>query len=73
MSNVNGSRAKDSVAALARLVKQQMESGSKVNLSDLWGTLQDAPYGYYDTIACGILLGYVFSCYKGPLVNKCLI
>lgn len=64
MSNVSGSRAKDSVAALARLVKQQMESGSKVNLSDLWGTLQDAPYGYYDTIACGILLGYVFSCYK---------
>ena len=64
MSNVGGSRAKDSVAALARLVKQQMESGSKVNLSDLWGTLQEAPYGYYDTIACGILLGYVFSCYK---------
>ena len=64
MSNISGSRAKDSVAALARLIKQQMESGSKVNLSDLWGTLQDAPYGYYDTIACGILLGYVFSCYK---------
>lgn len=64
MAGVSGNRAKESVASLAMLVKQQMESGSKVNLGDLWTTLQNAPYGYYDTIACGILLGYVFSCYK---------
>ncbi len=62
--NIGGSRAKDSVAALAKLIKQKMESGSKVNLGDLWATLQQEPYGYYDTIACGVLLGYVFSCYK---------
>lgn len=64
MSSISGSRAKDSIAALANLIKKEMESGSKVNLGDLWVTLQNAPFGYYDTIACGILLGYVFSCYK---------
>lgn len=64
MSEAQGSRAADSVAALAKLVREKMESGQKVNLGDLWIELQGSPFGYYDTIACGILLGFVFSCYK---------
>lgn len=64
MADVTGGKAADSVAALAALVKTEMESGHKVNLSDLWVKLQHSPFGYYDTIACGVLLGYVFSCYK---------
>ena len=64
MSEVSGSKAKECIAALAELIKKEMESGSMVNLGDLWASLQKEPYGYYDTIACGILLGYVFSCYK---------
>ena len=64
MADATGGKAADSVAALAALVKNEMESGHKVNLSDLWSKLQHAPFGYYDTIACGVLLGYVFSCYK---------
>ena len=64
MADAKGSKAAESVAALAKLVRSEMESGHKVNLGDLWNTLQKPPYGYYDTIACGVLLGYVFSCYK---------
>lgn len=64
MADATGGKAADSVAALATLVKTEMESGRKVNLSDLWIKLQQPPFGYYDTIACGVLLGYVFSCYK---------
>ena len=64
MADATGGKAADSVAALAKLVKTEMESGHKVNLSDLWTKLQQSPFGYYDTIACGVLLGYVFSCYK---------
>lgn len=64
MADATGGKAADSVAALATLIKTEMESGHKVNLSDLWAKLQQAPFGYYDTIACGVLLGYVFSCYK---------
>lgn len=64
MADAQGSKASNSVGALARLVREQMESGQKVNLGDLWATLQKPPFGYYDTIVCGVLLGYVFSCYK---------
>ena len=64
MADATGGKAADSVAALATLVKTEMESGHKVNLSDLWTILQQPPFGYYDNIACGVLLGYVFSCYK---------
>lgn len=64
MTEASGGKAADSVAALARLIRTEMESGHKVNLGDLWVKLQQAPFGYYDTIACGVLLGYVFSCYK---------
>lgn len=63
MSIVSGNKAKESVAAIANLVKRKMDSG-RVSLSDLWTDLQKEPYGYYDTIACGVLLGYIFSCYK---------
>lgn len=64
MADATGGKAADSVSALALLIKAEMESGHKVNLSDLWAKLQQPPFGYYDTIACGVLLGYVFSCYK---------
>ena len=64
IANATGGKGTASVAALATLIKDEMESGHKVNLSDLWTKLQQPPFGYYDTIACGVLLGYVFSCYK---------
>ena len=41
-----------------------MESGRKVVLGDVWAELQQPPFGFYNTIACGVLLGFVFSCYK---------
>ena len=58
-----GSGGGVSIAAVARLVEEKMTSG-KVILSDLWELLQRKPFGYYDTIACGVLLGFVFSFYK---------
>jgi len=64
MAEAKGGRAAESIAALASLLRTEMESGHKVNLNDLWTVLQKQPFGYYDTIACGVLLGYVFSCYK---------
>lgn len=60
----SGNKQAECVAALAELIKNEMASGHKVSLGDLWATLQRAPYGYYNTIACGVLLGFVFSCYK---------
>ena len=60
----SGNKQAECVAELAEHIKNEMESGQKVNLGDLWETLQKPPFGYYNTIACGVLLGFVFSCYK---------
>lgn len=64
MVNAGGSKAAECVSELAKTVRDEMISGQKVNLGDLWDRLQKPPYGYYNTIACGVLLGYVFSNYK---------
>lgn len=64
MAQVSGNKASESMSQLARLIRDEMSSGQKVVLSDLWDRLMQPPFGYYDTIACGVLLGYVFSPYK---------
>ena len=64
LAQKDDSKGAKAVAAVARLVEERMASGQRVDLSDLWETLQKQPYGYYDTIACGVLLGFVFSFYK---------
>ena len=64
MVEASGSKAAASVGALARTIRDEMLSGQRVILGDLWDKLQRQPFGYYNTIACGVLLGYVFSCYK---------
>lgn len=67
MTEASGSKAASSIAELAKMVRSEMLSGQRVILSDLWEKLQKQPFGYYNCIACGVLLGFVFSCYKdGP-------
>ena len=64
LTQKDGGRAAKAMAAVAKLVEDAMNSGQRVILSDLWEKLQQKPYGWYDTIACGILMGFVFSYYK---------
>ena len=64
IEGITGSRAANTVSALAKFLREKMESGRKVVLGDVWAELQQPPFGFYNTIACGVLLGFVFSCYK---------
>lgn len=64
MADMTGNNSVQAVSELARTVRDEIQSGQKVVLSDLWSRLMKPPFGYYDTIACGILLGYVFTGYK---------
>ncbi len=64
MVDAAGGKEAASISALSRLIRDEMLSGQRVVLGDLWDKLQRQPFGYYNTIACGVLLGYVFSCYK---------
>ena len=64
MANAGGNKAAESVGKLAETVRDKFASGQRVILDDLWQELMKPPFGYYDTIACGVLLGYVFTGYK---------
>lgn len=64
MADMTGNDSVQAVSELAKVVRDEIQSGKKVVLSDLWSKLMKPPFGYYDTIACGILLGYVFTGYK---------
>ena len=69
LCDARGSKAKEAVAALAKTIREKMESGQRVMLADLWEELQEAPFGYYNTVICGILLGFVFSFYKNSVFS----
>ena len=64
MAEASGNKVADAVSPLAKLIRSELLSGQKIVLNELWSKLQEPPFGYYDTIACGILLGYVFSASK---------
>ncbi|MGM9997870.1 MAG: hypothetical protein ACI38Q_00480 [Candidatus Bruticola sp.] len=62
--HLKGDKAAQVIGELARTIRNRMVVGRRVDLEELWQTLQQEPFGFYNTIACAILLGIVFSCYK---------
>lgn len=64
MAEVSGTKSAEAISELAKVVRDELQSGQKVVLADLWTKLMHPPFGYYDTIACGVLVGYVFAGYK---------
>jgi hypothetical protein len=52
------------IASLARYICEQLAVGAKVKVDSLWMELQKPPFGYYDSIACAYLLGFVLRFYK---------
>ena len=56
-TGTNGAKA---IAGLAKLIHSKMTQGAKIRLDELWLELQKQPFGYYNTLACAYLLGFVF-------------
>lgn len=61
-----GSRA---VATLAQLLHRKLSQGTKIKLDLLWMELQQPPFGYYDSLVCAYLLGYVLRFYVNREFN----
>ncbi len=57
------------IAKLARFIRSQLTQGSTVKLDELWETLQRAPFGYADNIACAYLLGFVLRFWQDSDFN----
>ena len=68
-SNVLTRRERRAVAALAKYIREQLSQGAKIKLDLLWMELQKPPFGYYDSLACAYLLGYVLRFYKDGEFN----
>lgn len=64
VASFSGDSKTEAIVQLANLVRERMRSGQNVSLSELWDELQKPPYGYYNSIASCVILGYVFSFYQ---------
>lgn len=57
------------VVRLAQFIRERLSSGTKIRLDSLWEDLQKPPFGYYNSLACAYLLGYVLRFYKDKEFN----
>jgi len=69
LANFSKNEKGKSVAALAKHIQDQMTMGAKIKLDFLWAELQKPPFGYYNSLVCAYLLGFVFRYYKNGEFN----
>ena len=65
----SGNVAATTIIELAKFINEQLSQGAKVSLDRLWLDLQRPPYGYYNTIAAGYLIGFVIRYYVDGLFS----
>lgn len=51
------------VAKIAGYILQRFSQGTQIKLDALWQELQEAPYGYYNNMTCGYILGFLLRYY----------
>lgn len=51
------------VAKIASFILQRFSQGTQIKLDALWQELQEAPYGYYNNMTCGYILGFLLRFY----------
>ena len=63
LTKCSGSNDAEAVAALAKYISEKFSQGTKIKLEDMWATLKKPPFGYYNCLACGYILGFVLRHY----------
>lgn len=51
------------IATVAKFLLRKFSRGKKIKLDNLWQKLQAAPYGYYNNMTCGYILGFMLRHY----------
>jgi hypothetical protein len=59
----NVGEAAKAIGFLAQFILKRLSGNTKVNLQEMWEDLQQPPFGYYDTLVCAYLLGFVMRFY----------
>lgn len=58
-----GNPGAEAVAAIAKYISEKFSQGVQIKLDEMWMELQKPPYGYYNCLACGYILGFVLRHY----------
>lgn len=59
----SGNAGASAVAAIAKYISEKFSQGVQIKLDVLWQDLQQKPFGYYNSMTCGYLLGFVLRYY----------
>lgn len=51
------------IAALANYISEKFSQGVQIKLDEMWLELQKPPFGYYNCMACGYILGFILRFY----------
>ena len=51
------------VAKIANFILQRFSQGTQIKLDAFWQELQEAPFGYYNNMTCGYILGFLLRYY----------
>lgn len=64
LKSASGNAGADAVAAIARFISEKFSLGVQIKLDELWQNLEQKPFGYFNSIASGYLLGFVLRYYS---------
>lgn len=63
LAQCSGNNGADAIAKIANYILQRFSQGTQIKLDALWQELQEAPYGYYNNMTCGYILGFLLRYY----------
>lgn len=63
LTQATGNDGAKAIATIASYISEKFAQGTQIKLDELWMELQKPPYGYYNCMACGYILGFVLRHY----------
>ncbi len=63
LTQCGGNAGAEAIAKVAGYILEKFSQGIQIKLDVLWQELQAAPYGYYNSMACGYILGFLLRYY----------
>ena len=63
LSQCKGNDGALAIAKISSFILQRFSQGTQIKLDALWLELQEAPFGYYNSMACGYILGFLLRYY----------
>lgn len=68
LKNLSGTKAVV-ITELAKFIQQELADGAKVSLDSLWTSLQQEPFGYYNSLAAGCFIGLALRSFVNASFN----